>query len=142
MRPVKVMIVDDNQDLAQALELRLRANRYDTVCVSDGKSAIRVAAAENISVLILDLFLPREDGLEVLRQLRAMPGLSSLPAIVVTADRSAATRQRSLNAGACAILEKPVDHRVLLETLHLLQKDSAGSHCVIQSSLCARTPGE
>jgi DNA-binding response OmpR family regulator len=123
MKQAKIMIVDDNKDLAQALELRLRAHQYETIWASSGASAMALASSEKPSALILDLFLPGEDGLVVLKQIRALPGLSSLPAVVLTADRSPVNKQLCLEAEAFAVLEKPVDHHRLIEILHTLRLD-------------------
>ncbi len=120
--PAKIMIVDDNKDLVVALELRLRANDFETIWAEDGPKAIALAKAENPACVILDLFLPDDDGWLILEKLRALPGVSSLPAIVVTADRSEATRRRALETEACALLEKPVDHHRLLEMLPKLPR--------------------
>jgi DNA-binding response OmpR family regulator len=62
----KIMIVDDDPDLRQALWLRLRANHYDTVNVVDGYSAIAQAYKEQPDLIILDLGLPAGDGFVVL----------------------------------------------------------------------------
>ena len=59
MAKSKIMIVDDDPDLRQALRLRLRANKYDTVNAGDGYSAIALAYKEHPDLIILDLGLPR-----------------------------------------------------------------------------------
>ena len=65
----KILIVDDDPDLRQALRLRLRANDYDTVHAVDGYSAIALAYKERPNLIILDLGLPAGDGFVVLDRL-------------------------------------------------------------------------
>jgi DNA-binding response OmpR family regulator len=114
----KVLIVDDNQDLAHALEVRLHANGYQVFLAKDGTSAVSLALAHDPLAVLLDLHLPKEDGLAVMQELHSLPGLSSLPVIVVSADCSPVTRDKLLDAGAHSFLEKPVNHRALLHTLN------------------------
>jgi two-component system response regulator MprA len=127
----KVLIVDDNQDLAHALELRLRANDYQILLAPDGSSAFALALAEKPLAVLLDLHLAREDGFAVMQELHTSPALSSLPIIIVSADCSAVTQQRVLDAGAYAFLEKPVNHRLLLSILRILHLPSQDSACAM-----------
>src|ERR1019366_4509076 len=73
MNRAKIMVVDDDPDLRQALSLRLRANNFDTVNVCDGYSAIAMAQKEKPHLIILDLGLPAGDGFAVLKNLQQYP---------------------------------------------------------------------
>jgi DNA-binding response OmpR family regulator len=121
----KVLIVDDNRDLAFGLQIRLRASRYHVLLARDAGSALSLAAAEIHCAMILDLVLPGEDGFSVLERLRRSPTLASVAVVVVSADRSPANRERALDAGARAFLEKPVDYPYLLATLRDIESHSA-----------------
>ena len=131
MSLAKVLIVDDNQDLAHALELRLRANDYQVLLASNGTSALALAIAERPFAVLLDLHLPKEDGFAVMQELHCFPTLSSVPVIIVSADCSAVTQQRVLDTGAHAFLEKPVNHRLLLSILHSLHLHSQDPACAM-----------
>lgn len=78
----KILIVDDDPDLRQALRLRLRANHYETVNAGDGYSAIAQAYKERPNLIILDLGLPAGDGYVVLDRLQKDDKLSTIPVIV------------------------------------------------------------
>jgi DNA-binding response OmpR family regulator len=84
-RRAKIMVVDDDPDLRQALSLRLRANHFDTINVCDGYSAIAMAQKEKPHLIILDLGLPAGDGYTVLKHLQEFPALAGIPVIVLTA---------------------------------------------------------
>src|SRR5260221_11887906 len=83
MSRAKIMVVDDDPDLRQALSLRLRANNFDTVNACDGYSAIALAQKERPHLIILDLGLPAGDGFAVLKKLEEDPAPSVIPGIVL-----------------------------------------------------------
>jgi DNA-binding response OmpR family regulator len=110
----KIMVVDDDPDLRQALSLRLRANNFETVNVCDGYSAIAMAQKEKPHLIILDLGLPAGDGFAVLKNLQRYPALSDIPVIVLTARDPETNEKRTLESGAIAFFQKPVDNEELL----------------------------
>ena len=117
MNRAKIMVVDDDPDLRQALSLRLRANNFDTVNVCDGYSAIAMAQKEHPHLIILDLGLPAGDGFAVLKNLQQYPALSVIPVIVLTARDPEANEKRTLESGAIAFFQKPADNEELLEVI-------------------------
>jgi DNA-binding response OmpR family regulator len=114
----KILIVDDDPDLCQALKLRLRANHYDTVHAVDGYSAIALAYKEHPNLIILDLGLPAGNGFVVLARLQDDDKLSRIPVIVLTARDPQGNEQRALQSGACAFFQKPADNAQLLDVIH------------------------
>jgi len=93
----KMMVVDDDPDLRQALSLRLRANNYDTANACDGYSAIALAQKERLHLIILDLGLPAGGGFAVLKNLQECPALSVIPVIVLTARDPEGNEKRRWN---------------------------------------------
>src|ERR1700693_1410650 len=114
MNRAKIMVVDDDPDLRQALSLRLRANNFDTVNVCDGYSAIAMAQKEHPHLIILDLGLPAGDGFSVLKNLHDDPALCVIPVIVLTARDPEGNEKRTLESGAIAFFQKPADNEELL----------------------------
>lgn len=114
MTKPKILIVDDDPDLRRGLNLRLRANHYDTAYACDGFSAIAMAQKERPDLIILDIGLPAGDGFVVLDRLQQSATLSVIPVIVLTARDPQANRDRTLKAGAVAFLQKPADNSELL----------------------------
>jgi two-component system KDP operon response regulator KdpE len=117
MEKPKILIVDDDPDLRQALRTRLRANYYDTVQASDGYSAIAMAQKERPNLIILDLGLPAGDGSVVLERLQKSDTLSTIPVIVLTGRDPQLNEQRALLAGAKAYFQKPADNDELLAVI-------------------------
>ncbi len=117
MHAAKILIVDDDPDLRQALRLRLRANHYDTVHATDGYSAIAAAYKERPDLILLDLGLPAGDGFIVLDRLQQDDKLSSIPVIVLTARDPQGNESRALHEGAVAFFQKPADNTELLSII-------------------------
>lgn len=114
----KILIVDDDPDLRRGLNLRLRANQFDTVYATDGFSAMAVAQKERPNLIILDIGLPAGDGFVVLERLQQVASLASIPVIVLTARDPQFNRERTLKAGATAFIQKPADNNELLDAIH------------------------
>jgi len=113
----KILIVDDDPDLRRGLNLRLRANHYDTSYATDGLSAIAMAQKERPDLIILDIGLPAGDGFVVLERLQQSANLSCIPVIVLTARDPQFNKERTLKAGATAFLQKPTDNNELLSVI-------------------------
>ncbi len=114
LKRAKIMVVDDDDNLRQALSLRLRANNFETLNVCDGYSAIAMAQKEHPNLIILDLGLPAGDGFAVLKNLRQYPALQTIPVIVLTARDPEGYEKSTLDAGAIAFFQKPADNEELL----------------------------
>jgi two-component system OmpR family response regulator len=107
----RVLIVDDDEDIQSLLEAYLRKNGFDALAVGDGKTMWEALAAKPVSMVVLDLMLPGEDGLALCRQLRQR---SQVPVLMLTARGEAVDRILGLEMGADDYLPKPFDPRELL----------------------------
>jgi DNA-binding response OmpR family regulator len=112
-----VLIVDDDKDVLRGLSLRLKAYGYNVVFAADGISAISMAREEEPEVIILDLGLPAGDGFSVMERLASLPPVANIPIVVLTARDVSNNKDRAVNAGAKAFLQKPVDNDELLATI-------------------------
>ncbi len=126
MKRAKIMVVDDDPDLRQALSLRLRANHFETLNVCDGYSAIAMAQKERPHLIILDLGLPAGDGFAVLKNLQQFPALSGIPVIVLTARDPEANEKRTIESGAVAFFQKPADNEELLGVIRACLQTEVG----------------
>ena len=122
----KVLIVDDDADIRELLNLRLRKAGYDTAFATDGISAISTARRENPDLIVLDVGLPGGEGYVVMERLRAIASLGSVPVIVVSARDAATHEERARAAGAAAFVAKPIDTDVLLREVRTALGESAG----------------
>ena len=112
--PVNVLIVDDNDDSREILALILGMHGYTGVQARDGMEAIELARNTRPDVIVTDIFMPRLDGIDLTRHLRADPALASIPVVAQTAYITAIDTHRDLFA---AVLEKPCQPSELLAAL-------------------------
>jgi DNA-binding response OmpR family regulator len=117
MKKKQILIVDDDVDIRHGLNLRLRANGYDTAFAPDAINALIEARRSQPDLIILDLGLPGGDGFTVMSRLRNIASLACTPVIVLTARDPKANEERAIEAGASAFLAKPVDNDRLLAAI-------------------------
>ena len=110
----RILIVDDDEDLAKGLRVRLRAQNYAVGVATDAVSATSEAKKDPPDLILLDLGLPAGDGFIVMERLSNIESLASVPIIVVSARDPETNKKRALAAGAMAYLQKPVDNEELL----------------------------
>lgn len=99
-----VLVVDDDRTLQRTLRITLRARDYDVVVVGTGRDALSDVAELHPDLVVLDLGLPDMDGLDVLRQIRAV---SALPVIVLSARHDSEDKVAALDEGADDYVTKP-----------------------------------
>ena len=121
---MKVLIVDDDRALRDALRRALGLAGYDIALAEDGQEALAQAAAAAPDAMVLDVGLPGIDGLEVCRQLRGSG--NRLPVLMLTARDAIADRIDGLDAGADDYLVKPFDVGELKARLRALLRRSGG----------------
>lgn len=112
-----VLVVEDDRDVREGLVARLRAHDYVVVVAEDGVGALMAARKYKPQVVLLDLGLPCGGGMNVLRRMKEIDGLSDTPVVVLSARDSGEAAGPALSAGANAYLQKPADETELLEVL-------------------------
>ena len=113
-----ILIADDEDDILGLLQVHLTRLGYEVVAARDGEEALRLAEAHGPALAVLDVSMPKLDGLEVTRRLRAD---SDIPVILLSALVQPADVERGLEAGATAYLRKPFTGQELRERLEELQ---------------------
>jgi class 3 adenylate cyclase len=112
--PPLILIVDDNPTNLDILQARLAAHKYEILTATDGEEALAIAREQRPDLILLDIMMPKIDGIEVCRQLKADPSLPFMPIIMVTAKADSQDIVAGLDAGADEYLTKPVDHAALV----------------------------
>jgi adenylate cyclase len=112
--PPLILIVDDNADNREILEARLTSQGYRTAVAMDGEEALQAVPALLPDLVLLDVMMPKADGFEVTRQLRADSTLPYIPIILVTAKAGLQDIVHGLDVGADEYLTKPVEHAALV----------------------------
>ncbi len=114
MRDKTILIVEDDADVRLGYQVLLKAHHYDTYFAADSMSAMIEARKRAPDLIVLDLGLPAGDGFVVLQRFRAIPQLSTIPVVVVSARDPHGNKQRALEAGAKAYVQKPWNDQELL----------------------------
>jgi class 3 adenylate cyclase len=111
--PPRVLVVDDNPTNIRIVRTRLAGEGYDVVTAGDGEEALAVARNTGPDLILLDVMMPKIDGLEVCRRLKATVDAPFTPIIIVTAMTDPKDAVAGLEAGADEYLDKPVDQGAL-----------------------------
>lgn len=102
----RILLAEDDRFLRKAAEATLKRHGFTVVTATDGEEALRLAQAEIPDLILLDLIMPKIQGFEVLRTLKANPTTSSIPVIIVSNLGQTHDVQQALEAGAAAYLVK------------------------------------
>ena len=113
-RNQKILVVDDDLELATMLSRYLTRHGYQTLVAHDAPSALRVLPTEPVGLVICDLMMPFMDGITFTQRLHAMPGFSDLPVIMMSAYASEEMTDKGMRHGVAMSLSKPLDMDKLL----------------------------
>jgi DNA-binding response OmpR family regulator len=116
-RAARVLVVEDDDEIAQVLQRSLRLEGYEVRIASDGEQALAMHAEYVPDVLVLDLGLPKVDGIDVARKVRAA---DDVPILMLTARDAVEARVAGLDSGADDYLVKPFERQELLARLRAL----------------------
>ncbi len=116
-RTARVLVVEDDEDIAQALQRSLRMEGYEVRTAADGETALEQGRAFAPDLVILDLGLPKVDGIEVARSLRSE---DDVPILILTARDAVESRVEGLDSGADDYLVKPFERQELLARMRAL----------------------
>lgn len=111
MAEYKILVVDDEEPIAKILDFNLRKEGYDVIVANDGEKAVELAFSEDPDLILLDLMLPKKDGMEVCREVRAQ---KNIPIIMLTAKNSEIDKVLGLEFGADDYVTKPFSTRELM----------------------------
>jgi two-component system cell cycle response regulator DivK len=113
----KILVVEDDLDNRWIMVRLLSAAGYDTIEAEDGQAALDQARSERPDLILMDLALPRLDGWEATRRLKADPGLRHIPVVALTAFAMMGDERRAREAGCDGYITKPVRSAVIRDTV-------------------------
>ena len=119
MRHFRVLIVDDEERILNFLSAKLRASGYEVLIARNGIEGLEQTQAQDPDIVILDILMPKLNGLEMLKELR---GFSTLPVIILTAKGADADRIRGLQLGADDYLPKPFNPDELVARIEAVRR--------------------
>jgi DNA-binding response OmpR family regulator len=118
----KILLVEDEKDMAYAVALQLESKGYEVITASDGREGLDKARAKKPDLIILDLMLPKIDGYKVCRMLKFDSKYKDIPIILFTARAQDSDKKTGKEVGADAYITKPFEPSVLLDKIRELLK--------------------
>ena len=129
--PPLLLIVDDNPMNLDILQTRLAVHGYEILTAADGEEALAVALDKRPDLILLDIMMPKLDGIEVCKRLKADPTLPFMPIIMVTAKADSKDIVAGLEAGGDEYLTKPLDQAALVARVKSMLRNK-GLHDTVQ----------
>ncbi|MEC7381220.1 MAG: response regulator transcription factor [Pseudomonadota bacterium] len=122
---VKICLIDDDQNILASLSLALKSEKFDVETFSDGISGLEALSNDTFDIAILDIKMPRLDGLEVLQRLR---NESDIPVIFLTSKDDEIDQLLGLKMGADDYITKPFSQKLLIERVKTILRRSSGEN--------------
>ncbi len=115
-----ILVVDDNKITTRLLRKYLEVNGFDSDEAGDGLECLDKIKQRKPNAIFLDVMMPRLDGIETVRAIKANPEIAHIPVVIVTALNDVATQTRAVEAGADDFLTKPIEEKLLVAKCMLL----------------------
>jgi DNA-binding response OmpR family regulator len=119
LKQFRILVVDDEERIVHFLSTKLKASGYEVLTASDGVKGLEQARAQEPDLVVLDLLMPRMNGLEMLKELRSF---STVPVIVLSAKGADADRIKGLSLGADDYLPKPFNPDELVARIEAVRR--------------------
>ena len=132
--PPLILIVEDNPESLDILRARLTAHNYEVITAPDGEAGLTMAREREPDLILLDIMMPKMDGIEVCRRIKGDPSLPFMPIIMVTAKADSKDVVAGLEAGGDEYLTKPVDHASLVARVKSMLRIKALHDTVLEQS--------
>ena len=126
----RILVADDDKDIARFVELNLTLEGFDVELVHDGAEALRRATENPPDLIVLDVMMPVIDGVEVVRRLRAQAATAAVPVVMLTAKSLSADKVVGLTAGADDYIVKPFDTLELVARVRTTLRRTADNRAV------------
>jgi two-component system, OmpR family, alkaline phosphatase synthesis response regulator PhoP len=134
---IKILIADDEPDIIEFLQYNLQKEGFQVFTASDGQQALRIAREEQPQLIILDIMMPKMDGIEVCRNLRESPEFQQTLIVFLTARDEDFTQVAALDVGGDDYITKPIRPRVFISRLFAILRrlDKVGNEISSDSNI-------
>ncbi len=125
--PARILVVEDNPMNMKVVLMTLKRYGYTLLEAVDGEQALEMATREKPDLILMDIQLPKMDGMEVTRRLRQMPDFKQTPIIALSAYAMKGDREKGMEAGFDDYLSKPVNTRELPKVIEDMLSSRRGT---------------
>ena len=116
----KILIVDDERYILHILDFSLGAEGYEVITAGDGEQAVERSRSDKPDLIVMDIMMPKMDGFEACKAIKADPDTRNIPVIMLTAKGREVDKKRGLDAGADEYLTKPFSPAKLIERVQVV----------------------
>ncbi len=120
MASEKILVVDDEPDIVDTIEFRLKSKGYKVISAYDGLEALEKARSEKPDLIVLDVMLPKMDGFQVCRLLKFDENFKDIPIVMLTAKTQESDKAAGTETGADEYMTKPFESEKLIEVVDRL----------------------
>lgn len=131
----KILAVDDEPDILEIIGYNLSKEGYEVLTANNGADAIRIAKEQRPDLIILDIMMPKMDGIETCRQIREIDKLKNTFVVFLTAREEEFVEIMGFSAGADDYIAKPIKPRALLSRINAILRRSGGKEEAAQSKI-------
>ncbi|WP_421943603.1 response regulator transcription factor [Pedobacter sp.] len=131
----KILIVDDEPDILELIEYNLKKEGYQVFTASNGQEGITVAKKVHPDLIILDIMMPKMDGIEACRLMRAIPEFKNTFMVFLTARSEEYSEIAGFNVGADDYIAKPIKPRALVSRINAILRRNSGTEEVSENKL-------
>lgn len=114
----KILVVEDNENNMYLMRFMLQKAGYHVIEARDGKTGVEIALKEKPDLILMDMQLPIMDGYQASKKIRESEDMKEIPIIAVTSYAMVGDREKSLNAGCTAYLEKPINPEIFMQQIN------------------------
>lgn len=116
--PKKILIADDEADILEIVSYNLELHGYDVITASDGDQALKLARLHQPDLIILDIMMPKKNGIEVCRILRSQPEFTDTLIVFLTALNDELSHVKGLELGADDFISKPISPKIMVSKVN------------------------
>ena len=131
----KILIVDDEPDILELIEYNLKKEGYQVFTASNGQEGITVAKKVHPDLIILDIMMPKMDGIEACRLMRAIPEFKNTFMVFLTARSEEYSEIAGFNVGADDYIAKPIKPRALVSRINAILRRNSGTEELSENKL-------
>jgi len=119
----KILVIEDEPHHVLLIQARLESEGLTAISALDGEEGLKKVKEEKVDLIVLDIVMPKIDGVEVCRRLKQDPGTKKIPVLILTASGVKDIEEECLNAGADDFLRKPYEAGEFVGKIKVLLKD-------------------